>query len=310
MTMGTFTTIAVPRADRDRLPEAASIMRESFASLESALSVYRPESDLSRVNQAAGEHPVLVSPLTHEAVSLALRYAEHTNGAFDPTVGPLLDLWGFRNGSPSQRPEPKAIEAVCLRVGYTHVTLATNGIALAQAGMQLDLGGIAKGMAVDDVYEALRPMSMSGFMINLGGNIRVAGVPGPNRTWSIGVRDPFDKETLLGVLRLPDGMAVATSGHYERFVEIDGVRYAHIMDPRTGVPVSGMAGVTVVSRSATEADALSTALFVAGIDAGQELLKQFPASHALFVPDEQPTRLIISPGFSAYFTPVPTLPRR
>jgi thiamine biosynthesis lipoprotein len=311
MAMGTFATIAVPRADAGRLPRAADIMRESFETLEATLSVYRPESDLSRLREARAGDPVSVSPLTREAVGLALRYAADTGGAFDPTVGPLMDRWGFRaGGPPAHRPEPDRIEAAMRRVGFGHVLVTSNAIVLARPGMDLDLGGIAKGLAVDRVHDALRPLDLSGFMVNLGGNIRVSGTAAPGRDWSIGVRDPFDGDRLLGVLRLPDGMAAATSGHYERFVEIEGVRYAHIMDPRTGLPVRGMAGVTVVSRSATEADALSTALFVAGVEAGLSLLERFPDSQALFVPDEQPIRLIQSPGFAAFFSPAAGLETR
>jgi FAD:protein FMN transferase len=298
LAMGTYTTLAVPHADAARLADAAAVMRETFATLDAALSVYRPDSDLARVNRAAGDAPVQVAPLTREAVAVALRYAEDTGGAFDPTVGPLLELWGFRGAAaPTQVPAAAARTAALARVGFAGVRADSNTVALAHAGMALDLGGVAKGWAVDRAYTALRARGLSRFMINLGGNIRVAGEAAPGRPWTVGIRNPFAPDRLLGTFSLADGMAVATSGHYERFIEIDGVRYAHIMDPRTGEPVRGLAGVTVVARSAAEADALSTALFVAGTEAGTALLRTFPGAHAVFVPDTQPPRVLPTPGF-------------
>jgi FAD:protein FMN transferase len=298
LAMGTFTTLAVPRADAARLAEAAAVLRETFETLEAALSVYRPESDLARVNRAAGDAPVPIAPLTRAAVTAAMHYAEQTGGAFDPTVGPLLELWGFRGGAaPEHVPPPAARTAALDRVGVAGVRLDGNTLGLAAAGMALDLGGVAKGWAVDRAYTALQALDLSGFMLNLGGNIRVAGEAAPGRPWTVGIRDPFQADRLLGTLRLADGMAVATSGHYERFVEIDGVRYAHIMDPRTGFPVRGMAGVTVMARTAADADALSTALFVAGMESGAALLTRFSGAHAVFVPDARPARALPTPGF-------------
>jgi thiamine biosynthesis lipoprotein len=146
-------------------------------------------------------------------------------------------------------------------------------------------------------------MGAKNILVNLGGNMRCRGDGGGRDGWVLGIRNPFNRDAILGSVRLTDGMAVATSGHYERFVVMEGKKYAHIMDPRTGRPVVGMAGVTVIAPKAGDADVLSTTLFVLGPEEGQKLLTRFPGAHALFVPDEQPPRLIMSPGFGGYLTP-------
>jgi thiamine biosynthesis lipoprotein len=133
-------------------------------------------------------------------------------------------------------------------------------------------------------------------LINLGGNIRVGGQPEPQRQWKVGVRDPFHRTQTVGAIRLPAGWALATSGNYERTVEIDGKRYAHIVDPRTGLPVEGMAGVTVLCPSATAADALSTALFVVGMDGITALLAKIPQCEAIIIPDRAPLELWVTEG--------------
>ena len=190
-------------------------------------------------------------------------------------------------------------------MGYRHVRLGPGATAyLEKAGLQLDLGGIAKGYAVDVAYDRLVGKGVDNAMVNLGGNIRCRGLARRGTPWRVGVRDPFDRETIVGVLRLTDGLAVATSGNYERFVTIAGERYAHILDPRTGYPVKGMAGVTVVAGSALEADAMSTSLFVLGMEEGLQVLGELESCEALFVPDEQPLSIYITPGFGRYFTPL------
>jgi thiamine biosynthesis lipoprotein len=149
-------------------------------------------------------------------------------------------------------------------------------------------------------------MGIRNAMVDLGGNLRCRGEPRPGEPWKIGVRDPFDRERLIGVLRLTDGWAVATSGNYERFVTIAGKRYAHILDPRSGYPVEGMAGVTVLAPTATDADALSTTLFVLGPVKGRDVLARKPGCHALYVPDRQPMEIRVSAGFRKFFTPEPS----
>ena len=159
---------------------------------------------------------------------------------------------------------------------------------------------------MDVCYQALVTNGVRNLIVNLGGNIRCRGSAARERPWSIGVRDPFNPDRIICVLRLADGMAVATSGNYEKFVMIAGKRYTHIMDPRTGWPVEGVASVTVIATNAVEADAMSTAIFVLGIKESQPVLDRMPNCQVIFIPDEQPIRVYLSPGARDYFTVDPS----
>jgi len=308
--MGTFATVSVPFEQSANLDAYVREAREVFSEINDKLTVYTQSSELAAVNRAAGSGTVAVGALTGEAVAAALKYAALSDGYFDPTVAPLVRWWGFNAGSaPSALPEPDEMRAMLARVGFENVRLAEDEseagkpwrVELALPGMSLDLGGAAKGFAVDKCFERLRRAGAADVMINLGGNIRCGGVARPDRPWRIGVRNPFDNTRMLGVLLIPDGWAVATSGNYERYVVIDGKRYTHIIDPRTGYPVAGMAGVTVAARTAFEADAMSTAFFVMGPDEAARILPRVPGCEVLFVLDEQPPVLRMTPGFAEMF---------
>jgi thiamine biosynthesis lipoprotein len=305
--MGTTVSITASGRERDRAGAYAGDVRPAVEDMESRWSVYRADSEISRLGRAAGKEAVPVSRETVRTLRLALKYAELSGGAFDPTVGPLVRLWGFSGGAvPKAVPDGRRISDAMARVGYGRLLVGDDSARLAAPGMMVDLGGIGKGYAADVCWERLRRMGARHAMVNMGGNVRCIGLAGPGRRWRIGMRNPFDREKLLGVIDLPPGMAVATSGNYERFVTIGGKRYAHILDPRTGRPVEGMAGVTVIARTAVEADAMSTALFVLGPtrQAGAALAR-LPGCHAAFVPDALPPRLVLSGGFGRYFTPDP-----
>lgn len=302
-TMGTFAAVSTVARDRAKLPQYVSESKEIFDELNALLTVYRDDSEISHINRNAGEAPLAVSETTWNVLSGAALFARVTDGCFDPTVAPLVGAWGFNGRAPLTAPLREDIvrNAVAL-VGVENLILSNRTVRLALPGMMIDLGGIAKGYAVDRAYDALLRSGAEDVMINLGGNIRCGGVGRPpDGAWRVAVRNPFKREASLGTLMLRDGQAVATSGHYENFFELQGERYTHIIDPRSGYPARGMAGVTVVCRSATEADALSTGLFVAGIDEAWSILEQVPDCHALFVPDRQPLEIWITPGFADFF---------
>lgn len=302
--MGTFASLTVSAATADTLPARAQRAQDVFEELNQLLSTYIETSEISRLNAAAGGEVLSLSPPTREMLTVAASYSALSGGAFDITIAPLMQLWGFREGRPpTALPDPAARAALLPLVDYRLVEQDTAGARLARRGMRVDLGGIAKGYAVDVCFDALQRDGCRDLLVNLGGNMRGAGEPQPGRSWRVGVRNPFDRAALLGTLNLPDGWAVATSGNYEQFVEIEGVRYAHIMDPRTGQPVQGMAGVTVLSHRAVEADALSTALFVAGLEGAPAMLREAPDVEALLVPDRQPVEVYVTPGFKRHFIP-------
>jgi len=309
LTMGTFASITMRRAESNQVEACVSETTRCFEKLDRALSVYLPESEISRLNSSTGM--VSVSWDTQWALQESVQYAEITGGTFDPTIAPLVRTWGFSGGSkPTELPPDDLIKEVLSETGYKHLTFEVPSVGVVlvgfdQPGMSIDLGGIAKGYAVDRAHDLLAKREPINALINLGGNIRCLGQAAKRRPWRIGVRNPFDGTTMLGSLSLESGMSVATSGNYERFVTLNGKRYAHIIDPRTGYPVEGMAGVTVLSPRATEADVLSTALFVGGVDGAAAILAKLPNSQALLVPDREPIEIWVSPGFKKQFKPLP-----
>jgi FAD:protein FMN transferase len=304
--MGTFCSVSVPAAEQHQLTALTAQAREISDEVNRRLTVYTNTSEIAVLNRNAGTAAVPVSEMTLEILALSKEYAEHTGGAFDVTIGPLVRAWGFNTGTaPAHTLDRATLDAALARIGSRHIVLRDNTAFLAEPDIEVDLGGIAKGYAVDLCYDALVTRGQTNLMVNIGGNLRCVGSPRNGRPWNVGVRHPLQHEAILGTLLMTDGMAIATSGNYERFVEIDGRRYAHILDPRTGLPVEGMAGVTVLCKSATRADALSTALFVLGPEASRTVFEAYPDVDALFVPDEQPLRILVTPGFAARFHPCP-----
>lgn len=304
--MGTFAAVSVPAEERENTDSYVETARSVMDEVNRLVTVYSPKSEISRLNQAAGTgDSVSISPVTEELLKLSIRYGKMTGGAFDVTIFPLIQLWGFNGGDiPETVPAPATVGAAKAKTGYDGLEL-TNGAAGLTDGATIDFGGIAKGYAVDICYDRIMTNEPSGVMIDLGGNIRCGGHARKKKPWRVGVRNPFNRSELIGVVELTGGMAIATSGNYERFVDIEGTRYAHIIDPRTGYPVRGMAGVTVLSQTAVEADALSTAFFVLGINGCVDILGRFPNSHILIIPDKQPMEIHVSPGFGKYFQALP-----
>ena len=301
LSMATFASVSTARDGSGRIEEAGTLVSDEFDRLEAIWSDYKGNSDISRLNRAAGESLQVSSDATL-IVKSSCDYSRKTAGCFDATVGPLVDLWAIGSGKAFKIPDAKSIEEAQSLCGWEKVEIANNGaVKLGVKGMRFDPGGVGKGLAVDLSSELLLKSGFENHMVNLGGNIRCFGSSNRGAGWRIGVRDPFDQSKLLGALTLTEGMAVATSGNYEKYVEHDGKRYTHIIDPRTGRPVMGMASVTVVASSAADADVLSTALFVAGIEEGTEILKSFPGAQAIFVTDTQPVVLHVTQGVLEYF---------
>lgn len=303
--MGTVAELQT--RDRSIAEHEAQVVRDTFEEVEGALSLFRNGSDISRL---AADGVIETAPTSHLARVLlfALEVAEASGGAFDPTVAPLMEAWGFRGRQISATPSPEAISNLLANsVGWRRVDIHRGdggGVAIVSGGTRIDLGGIAKGYAVDVAYERLRNMGGQNFLLNLGGNIRVSGtsgrvvsdhhegsdaesepMTGGEGGWLVAVRDPSGKRPAAPLPRpLRSGEAVATSGSYERFVEISGKRYSHIIDPRTGWPVENNLGsVTVIAPTAMEADAYSTTLFVLGEVDGRRLIEARDKCQALFI---------------------------
>ena len=313
-TMGTIA--AVQCANHAATPQARDLAQAAFDDLDRELSSWKSDSTLAAVNLAAGkEEPVPVSPTFATVLRAALDICEESDGAFNPLIGPVMRAWGFNGAAPRPaQPEEAELKAATALADWRSVSIISQpgfaAVHLPTSGMQLDLGAIAKGYAVDVAWARLKAAGQTNLLIDLGGNLRSIGEAAPGRNgWRTGVRNPFVKDSLIGMFLMHDGEAVATSGNYERFVDIDGIRYAHIMDSRTGRPVTGMAGTTIIAPDAMTADALSTTLFILGPQKGAVLLRNHPGCEALWIPDT-PTNLTLfaTPGFAARFTPIGKTP--
>ncbi|NLB69573.1 MAG: FAD:protein FMN transferase [Lentisphaerae bacterium] len=284
--MGTYASLTISMENSDT---AFLIAKKAVDEVNDELSVFVPESSISLLNKSAGGGSYI--RLGKDAVEVLLspaHYYKMSDGAFNPAVGPLVEAWGFfRGGSAGKFPPAEGVIVETLPLcDFGKVELLDDGSArLAKSGMCLDFGAIAKGYAVDVVHERLKEAGFSNFLINIGGNMRSDGVRHGGGMWRVAVRDPLREidDNPLGILLLNDEIAVATSGDYEQYFEHDGKRFSHIIDPRTGYPAEGVSQVTVVARTAMDADALSTACFVLGTDESFKLLENNSDSGALFV---------------------------
>jgi FAD:protein FMN transferase len=303
--MGTIASLKTPASERENFPHMLEITKETFYDFNEKLSVYRPDSELSRLNSKGSIAPA--SESTREFLTITVEMTQRAQGFFDTTLLPVIRLWGFSGGMhPDAIPSPEKIRQALHRTPITDLVIDESGVRFPHSPGNIDPGGIAKGIALDRAFSRLQAeFPNADFLLNLGGEIRVQGQATPSRPWRIAVQHPFDKNATIGALILPSSFAVATSGHYERYIEIDGKRYAHIIDPETGWPVTGTAGVTVLCPNGTEADVLSTALFVAGIDRAPKLLGAFPSSAALLVPDREPLEIHLSENMQPWFEPLP-----
>lgn len=301
--MGTLAAITLGGDYAGRLEAIAEKIQAMFDRMESEMSIFRSGSAICELSRMAGEAPVAVPEDTFRVLSLGRHFGSVTEGAFNIAAAPLVGLWGF-NGAPvpicppSDRSISKTLELVDVR----RLELRDGSAFLPLKGMAVDVGGIAKGYAVDRAYDFCLGEGIKDFLIDFSGNVRAAGRPSPGESWQIGVRDPFDASRMLGKLALPSGMAVATSGSYERFVDVAGKRFSHIIDPRSGYPVIETSSTTVLCADAVTADALSTAFFVAGREGAGEFLKKISSVDLLLVPEQRPTELCLTPGFDKILT--------
>lgn len=276
-TMGTRFRVKLAAAPPGSGAAAAlrTAIEEALDGVVAHMSTYRPDSELSAFNDAIGPGPVAVSRDTARVVEAALAASRLGGGAFDPTVGPVVDLWGFGpRGRTREVPGEAAVEAALARVGHERVDVDAAGDALVKHSpdVRVDLSGIAKGFSVDRLAELLDAAGAESYLVEVGGELRARGARPGGGPWRIGIERPVAGAG--GILRVVElaGGAIATSGDYRNFFERDAHRYSHTIDPRTGRPVThGLASVSVVAPSAMRADAASTMLMVLGPQAGYEL---------------------------------------
>ncbi len=243
------------------------------------MSDYRPDSELNKLCQKSGGPPVRVSRELAYVLTRALQFSKLSDGAFDVTIGPVVRLWRTARKS-GELPEKSRLDAAMNLVGWRNIRVSSRDctVQLLRKGMRLDLGGIAKGYACDEAIRALKLCGIKSAMIELGGDIVVSDAPPNASGWVVAISNA-GSQAGTQVLR---NAAVSTSGDTEQYVEINGTRYSHIVDPRTGLGLTDSTGVTVIARRGIVADALSTALNILGPRLGAKLVGKYEGARAFF----------------------------
>jgi thiamine biosynthesis lipoprotein len=313
--MGTFARIIVV-ADGSRQANACILAGfDEMRRIDSVMSDYRPDSELSKVNREAFAGPVKVSTELFGILQKSVEFSRLTNGAFDITVGPLVDLWR-KAGETNSAPDADTLAATKARVGYEKLILDANAMTVKFAvdGMRLDLGGIGKGYAVDKAVDVIQKHGAIAGMVDSGGNIRCFGRPINRTNWLVGIQDPNIADSVEQIADSPDasglmilklnpdkiGSAVATSGDYRRFVTVAGKKVSHIIDKSTAAGANKMAGDTIIAKTAIEADALSTAVNVLGPDKGLAFIESLPDVECILITPAPEFQVLKSSGADAY----------
>jgi FAD:protein FMN transferase len=291
--MGTVVQITLMDGDAHRFDEAAEAAFGEISRLEAVFSSYKDGSDVALINAAAGSGLVDVRPETIEVLREALRVAALSDGAFNPAVGVFARVWG-PSGEKGEAPAPAEIKKLLGYVDLSGVLLKEHEkkAGLKKEGMAINLGGVAKGYIVSKAASVLRKTGVTKAIIHAGGDM-VVFQRNTDTPFIVGIQHPREKK-LIGEARLYNG-AVATSGDYERFFIKDDVRYHHILDPKTGFPSKGVQGVTLIAKDPTEADALSTAVFVLGPEKGMALIERLKDVEGVIV--DENGRVTVSSGF-------------
>ncbi len=295
--MDTFCTITVVSPSKEKARKAIDRGFAEIKRLETLLNYFSGDSEITAVNKAAGIKPVRVSRETLEIVKKAIHISGITGGAFDPTIAPVVSLWGFsRDISNPSIPSKDAVADALRHVDYKKIEIDTSGsrIYLAEKGMELDLGGIAKGYAADKAVEAIKAEGVKAALVAVAGDIRGFGLNTSGQGWRVGIQDPRPGtvsqrpwEDVFANLELRDN-AISTSGDYQRFFIKDGRRYFHILDPETGFPAgSDLISVTVIAPEGYLTDSLATAVFVLGVKKGMKLLESMGIDGVLVCADKK-----------------------
>ncbi|MGD9928041.1 MAG: FAD:protein FMN transferase [Sphaerochaeta sp.] len=284
--LGTVCTITIYDHPSE---EAFSAAFDRIREIENHMSLHTDSSEIALVNANAGKEAVQVSPDTFAVIEKALEIARLSEGAFDPTIAPLVQAWDI-GGENARRPPDEEIAALLPLVDYTKVILEpeTREVYLPVEGMALDLGGIAKGYAADEVKQILLDHGVDKAIVNLGGNVLTLGRKVDGSLWRIGIQDPDDGRGAYVMIVELDDTSLVTSGPYERFLELEGEIYHHILDTTTGFPVeSDFTSVSIITQSSFLADALSTSVYALGYEKGMDLINSLDGVQAVFLTDDK-----------------------
>lgn len=291
--MDTIIDITAYGPNREESVKAAF---DEFRRIESICDRFNPNSQVAEINQMAGVQKVVVDPDVIAMITHSIELSKKLDGSFDITAGALTDLWGIGHKDkfvPTQEEIDKVLPLVDYRM--IEVDSTNNTVYLPHKGMKIDLGGIAKGYAINKASEALKSSGIKSALINDGGDIRVIGAKPDGTPWRVGVQDPRKSDGIIATIPMNEYDTLATSGDYQRFFEKDGIRYSHIINPRTGKQPREIASVTLVYKdSTTISDIPSLGMFVLGVEKGIDALKQFPGIEAIFITTDG--RTIVTPG--------------
>ncbi len=272
--MDTFVNITVVSKSEKKAKEAMDAAFQELKRLERLLDFYSPKSEISKINKGSGGVSVSVTSTTFSLINKALEVSKLTDGAFDITLGVINRRYDFFK---KRHPTETEIKKLLPLVGYRNIVInpALRIVFLKKPGMMIDPGGITKGFAADRAVQVLKAQGIKAALVAVAGDIRAYGLKPDGRAWLVGIRDPRAKsaDQVFATLKLKD-MAVSTSGDYERYFVEQGVRYHHILDPKTGMPARGVISVTVVGPEAVYTDSLATACFVRGVREGMKMVEK------------------------------------
>ena len=251
--------------------------------IEKLISSWDENSQTSAINRNSGIKPVVVDPELFQLIERAIAISKLTDGAFDITYASMDKIWKF-DGSMTEMPSPEAIKASVSKVGFQHIRLnkEESSVFLELPGMKIGFGAIGKGYSADKAKALLMAQGVKAGIINASGDMNTWGTQPSGEDWKVGIVNPMNKNKVFAVLPLNQG-AVVTSGDYEKYVRFNGVRYTHIINPKTGYPATGIISATVFAPKAELADALATSIFVMGIDVGLNRINQLPQVECILI---------------------------
>jgi thiamine biosynthesis lipoprotein len=284
--MGNHFEITVAVEKEARGFEIIEAAYDYIQTIENQLTTYNENSDTARINAAAGIHPVEVPSETFALIQRCQRISRITQGAFDITYGSVdKSLWNF-DTSMSRLPDAATAKRMVRLINYENVELNVQdqSVFLREKGMRIGFGGIGKGYAAEKTREWMRQQGITAGIVNASGDLTTWGKQPNGKPWTIGIADPNQSSTIFSYLEVSD-MAVATSGNYEKFIVIEGRKYSHTIDPRSGLPITGIKSVTIITPNAELADALTTPVAIMGIEAGMDLVNQLQQVECIIIDD-------------------------
>lgn len=284
--LGSPFEISVVANDSIKANEYSNLAINEVKRIENLISDWIPTTQISEINKNAGIQPIKVDEEVFDLVERAIKISKLTNGAFDISYASMDKIWKF-DGSMKEMPTPEAIKKSVERIGYQNIILDKENktIFLKLTGMKLGLGGIGQGYIADKVKELLQSKGCNSGLVNVSGDINTWGKQPNGELWTVGIVNPMNKNKVFATFPL-DNSAVETSGSYEKFVSFNGIRYSHIIDPRTGYPATGIVSVSVFAKQTEIADALATGIFVLGVEVGLDLVNQLKGIECIIVDDK------------------------